>query len=275
VKTPWDRGVAVSVKRQRKWLADFGGYRHQVTPPHIDSWLKQFHKKDRDVAARVLDSVDFVGFTKISRLYKELLNAIPGWHFQASKRQGKWRFVPFSDSAGESGDSMLHLFRLANGLDRKEFNELFIHRSDLLRSDLASEDTVVFVDDFSGSGDTVCGSWKLAFQELLHMQPRTYIVLLGATQKACKRIGTETDLTPVTGFRLSNKHNIFDSTCGHFNNNEKEIILKYCKIADPKEPQGYKAGGLVVVFAHRCPNNTIPILHEESNKWSALFRRAD
>lgn len=33
--------------------------------------------------------------------------------------------------------------------------------------------------------------------------------------------------------------------------------------------------GFVIVFAHTCPNNSIPILHVSHTKWQGLFRRYD
>ena len=48
-----------------------------------------------------------------------------------AKRKGRWRFAAMSGSAGESGDAMLYQFRIANGLDARGFNELFVSRSDL------------------------------------------------------------------------------------------------------------------------------------------------
>ena len=68
-----------------------------------------------------------------------------------------------SRSAGESGDAMLYQFRLANGLDGRGFNELFVSRSDLFRlpmlpegdpNRLGEDDVVVLLDDFSGTGKT-------------------------------------------------------------------------------------------------------------------------
>jgi len=40
-----------------------------------------------------------------------------------------------------------------------------------------------------------------------------------------------------------------------------------------ENPMGFGDCGLVVVFQHRPPNNTIPILHEDHSKWTGLFPR--
>lgn len=275
MKQPLKRGELITPARLKRWVDDFGSYRHQVTDLKVQSWLDQFQSDHKDVAARLLDSVDFVGFTQISKLFRDILGAIPGWHIDPTKRKGKWRFVAYSGSAGESGDTMLHLFRLANNLDRKAFNDLFITRSDLVRANLTADDTVVFVDDFSGSGKTVCDGWKDSFQELLHTQPRAILILLGVCKHALNRIKEETELLPVYGFRLNEKDDIFHTACTHFTHDEKKLILKYCEKANKGTPRGFGECGLVLVFAHRCPNNTLPIFHETNGNWFGLFIRHD
>ena len=257
------------------WMADFGGYRHQVTEAKIERWLEQFDEPHQDLAARILDGIDFIGRTQMSNLFRDVLGAIPGWHDNPNQRKGRWCFVAYSGSAGESGDSMLHSFRIATGLDGRRHNEMFIHRSDLVIKRLTPDDTVILIDDFSGTGQQACNSWHEIFQELLPEEPKTYLLLLGAARKAIERIKEETELRPIWGFELTEKDNIFHTKCRHFSKTEKNILSTYCRKADSRNPRGYGNCGFVVVFAHRCPNNTIPIIHASHDRWSGLFPRHD
>ena len=275
MRRPLKRGEAVSQARMKSWMADFGGYRHQVTETKIERWLDQFNEPHQDIAARILDSIDFIGRTQISNLFRDVLGAIPGWHNDPNRRKGRWRFVAYSGSAGESGDSMLHSFRIATRLDRKQHDEMFIHRRDLLIERLTPDDTVILIDDFSGTGKQVCNSWREIFQELLPAEPNIYLLLIGAAKKAIERIKEETELRPICGFELTEKDNIFHTKCRYFTKQEKEILLTYCGKADSKNPRGYGKCGFVVVFAHRCPNNTIPVIHTNHKKWIGLFPRHD
>ena len=275
MRRPLKRGEPLSHIRMESWMADFGGYRHQVTDAKIERWLGQFGKSHQDIAARILDSIDFIGRSQISSLFRDVLGSIPGWHDNPDRRKGRWYFVAYSGSAGESGDSMLHSFRLATRLDRREHNGMFIHRSDLLMERLTPDDTVILIDDFSGTGQQACNSWHEIFQELLPAEPRTYLLLLGAAKKAIERIKEETELRPIWGFELTEKDNIFHTKCRHFTKKEKNILLTYCQKADSKNPRGYGNCGFVVVFAHRCPNNTIPVIHANHEKWIGLFPRHD
>src|SRR5438309_2160657 len=142
---PLDRGCEISTHRFRRWLARFAGYRNPVTQHLIELWLDQFSVQDQDLAARLLDSVLFVDHQHIHNCFRQLLGSLDGWHMSASKRAGRWFFVPFSGSVGESGDSMVHAFRMATSMTKRKFDSLFIHRSELIANNPLAKDTVVLI----------------------------------------------------------------------------------------------------------------------------------
>ncbi len=274
MKSPLPVGTPINMRRYKRWLSDFTSYRHQITEERLQRWIDQFSVKDRDLAARVLDCVDFINHEQMSAGFRMLLSGIDGWSPDATVRRGTWRFVAYSSSAGESGDEMLHKFRVANNLASKKFNELFIYKSDLMRAKLGLKDTVVFVDDFSGTGKQICESW-LELQELLPGEPRAFLFLVAASEKAIKRVNNETGISCIPHFTMKDRDNIFSERCSFFNSSDRDNLLKYCLKADKKQPKGFGDCGYVVVFSHSCPNNTIPVLHASHGKWEGLFRRYD
>jgi len=275
MKRPLERGAEISLLRIESWIDTFGSYRHQVTEGRVERWLRQFQERDVDLAARLLDAVDFVGHMQMSQLFQQMLGAIPGWHRNPARRAGRWRFVPYAASSGESGDAMVHSFRLANNLDGNVHNDLFVRPRDLLSERLTARDTVILIDDFSGTGQQICDVWERSFQELLPAEPRTFVMLLGASTEARRRIVAETRLRPVLGFQLTERDKIFSDACPHFSREEKERLLNYCRRASRQNPAGFGHSGFVVVFAHRCPNNSVPVLHRTHGDWAALFPRHD
>jgi hypothetical protein len=110
---PLDRGSEIGAKRYKKWLAHFASYHSPVTQQLIELWLQQFSNGDKDLAARILDSVLFINHQHINACFKQLVNSLDGWHPNQAKRKGRWFFVPFSGSVGESGDTMVHAFPCA------------------------------------------------------------------------------------------------------------------------------------------------------------------
>lgn len=268
------RGAAIDGNRFNRWLSTFSGYRNPVTRGMIELWLDQFSLEDRDTAARLLDAILFIGNQNIHTSFRELVNGLDGWSKSKPKRSGRWYFVPFSGSAGESGDSMVHTLRMALSMTKREYSELFVYRSDLVAKRLGPDDTVVLVDDFSGTGNQACESWGI-FQELLTGKPRTLLLLVAATETALKKISAQTEMEPLCATTLTRRDDLFDTRCTHFSNAEKSKILEYCKRANPQKPKGYGDAGLLVVLAHRTPNNTLPILHYASARWQGLFPRND
>jgi len=268
-----DRGARIDANRFARWEAVFAGYRNPVTRGMIELWIEQFANRDSDLAARTLDAITFVTNQHISTVFRDLLQSLEGWDKQEDQRRGRWFFVPFSGSAGESGDTMTHAFRIATGMTRNKYNKLSVHRSDLVNSSPGPDDTVVLLDDFSGTGTQACNAWKEIFEELLTEGPRVVLMLITATQHALRRINRETELEAVCGSTLTAGDNIFDPACRHFTDEEKATLLRYCRGANAQHPQGWGESGLVIVFAHRCPNNSIPILHANHQAWRGLFPR--
>jgi hypothetical protein len=273
IESPQPRGTSIDAQRRRRWTHNFSTYRYQVSEQSVRDWIEQFANDHRDVAARLLDVVDFYSIDRISGAFRAALAALPGWDRREQQRTGKWRFAGLSRSAGESADAMMHRFRVANGLDGKNFNHLFIHPSQILLEKLGTDDTLVLIDDFVGTGDSVCSAWKESFAELVPGIGKVYLVVVAAIVRGRVRVGEETSITCVPGQELTNADNFFAAQCDAFTNAEKEAIFKYCQKAHKKEPKGYKDCGLVVIFQHRCPNNTLPIFYVENNRWTGLFPR--
>ena len=272
---PLESGSAIDATRYKAWLARFAGYRSPVTQQLIELWLDQFSDGDKDLAARLLDAVVFVDYGHIHTCFRQMLQSFEGWNKAKSKRTGRWFFVPFSTSSGESADSIVYAFRMATGMNNKSYNDLFIYRSELLIHNPGPSDTVVLIDDFSGTGQQACDAWQDFFEELLPSGPRVILLLVAATTTALENIAENTALEPVCCETLDVSENIFGAACKHFSSAEKATLLQYCELADKKNPKGFRDSGLVVVLAHRCPNNVIPVLHAHHKVWQGLFPRHD
>ncbi|MGA2205172.1 MAG: hypothetical protein ABSG10_00425 [Terracidiphilus sp.] len=287
MRRPSPPGTAIDARRYRRWIERFGSYREGIINVTIESWLDQFAKRDRDLAARVLDSVDFYGQSQIHAAYRQTLAALVphGWHNNPAKRRGKWIFAAMSRSAGESGDAMLYQFRLANRLDGRNFNELFVSLSDLFRlpmlpegdpGRLGADDVVVLLDDFSGTGKQVCDAWNdpvTSFGPLLAGVGKVYLILVAASSAARRKIAADTSISTMPAHELRDSDNVFSDQCRHFTIADKARLLHYGRIANASKPRGFGDCGFVVVFQHRPPNNSLPILWASHERWAGIFPR--
>jgi hypothetical protein len=273
MRAPSPLGTPIDGARYAGWMTSFAGYRVAVTQQVIEDWLDQFRPEDRDLAARVLDAVTFLRQQDIEDAYRFAFNQLPGWNILPASRAGRWRILPFSDSAGTSGDSMLHAARTALGMSGRAYNELFIHRSDTYRAGLGRGDNLVFVDDFTGTGDQLCNAWQTGLSELVPDGVVAYFVVAVCGPMAMRRISTETQLNVIAKSALTQSDDIFATACTHFSVADKARILSYCRKAKKRQPMGYGNCGFLIVFCHKAPNNTIPILHASSRSWTPIFPR--
>lgn len=143
---------------------------------------------------------------------------------------------------------------------------------------LGEDDVVVLLDDFSGTGKQVCDAWNdpvTSFGPLLAGVGKVYLILVAASRTARQRISDETSISPMPAHELHDSDNVFSDKCKHFTDADRARLLHYGRIASGANPKGFGDCGFVVVFQHRPPNNSIPILWADHSKWAGLFPRHD
>lgn len=274
MRTPKPRNAPIDEARFRDWETSFAGYNPRtVTDRRLRSWINQFKSSDRDLAARVLDCVEFYSGEYVGEAYRRALKALPGWHVKQAEREGTWRFVEMSQSAGESGGVMLHRFRVANQLDGRKHDRLFISPSELAAERPSAEHTIVFLDDVVGTGTQVCDGWEDGLGELAAGAGKMYLLVVAAWDKGRDIVHEKTELDVRASNLLTDRFNFFSSSCPYFTATEREALLGYCEQASKMFPKGKGECGLGIVFFHRCPNVSIPVLHHNHGGWKGLFPR--
>jgi hypothetical protein len=271
MKSPKRRGGAIDDARFSEWDLNFRNYRKPPDRAAITEWLDRFATSDRDTAARILDAVEVFSEAQIQAGYKASLAKVPGWHSSAREREGRWFFVGFG-SAGESGLAMARVFREANKLTAEKFNYMFCSAAELPSKKITARDTIVLIDDFSGSGRQICNVWP-TIGELIAAEARCFLLLTAATKTALEKIKACSPLRVIPSKTLGDEEDVFSKACGHFTLAEKASLLTYCVKADKNNPKGFGSCGLLCVLSHKTPNNSIPILHVNKKAWKGLFPR--
>jgi hypothetical protein len=266
------RGAPINAARMAQWMKRFRYYRHPPDVDAIESWLGSFKAGSKDIAARILDCVEVISEKQIQVGYKNSLNRIAGWAPTKKERDGNWHFAGFGH-AGESGQAMVRTFREANKLNDSRHDDLFCTVADIPSKRLTAADTIVFIDDFSGSGRQVCDKWNKNGIGILVADAQAHIILTAATDEAIEKIQDETTLTVHAHHHLHRNDNFFSERCERFTQAEKNAILHYCKIADAQNPRGFNDSGLLYILQHKTPNNSLPILHANHGRWTGLFPR--
>ncbi len=257
--------------REQGWLDRFRYYRDPPDMAAIANWISLFEGDDEELARKVLDHVVVVSEREIQQGYSAALAALPGWTERQPEDAGRWRFVGFGRT-GESGPAMVRIFREANDLALARFDHLFCDLSDLPSLKLTALDTVVFIDDFSGTGRQVCKRWPI-ISELVASEATCHLILSAVTDTAARAITERTQLNLHASIYLNEDANVLAPSCSVFDADEKGALIKYGEKADTKWPEGYGKSGLLFVLSHKTPNNSLPILHVNEPHWRGLFPR--
>jgi hypothetical protein len=261
----------IAQSRVNSWVRHFSAYRHPPGSGEIRRWLQYFGDRDEPLAESVLNRVRLISERSIQLGYRRSLARLSGWNPNMRDRRGRWFFAGYG-SAGERGQAMLRIFREANSLGSQRYQYLFVSSRELPSLQLSAEDTVVFIDDFAGTGTQIVRSWPVT-KELLGSEARAFLVLCAITQGAMRRISSETGLRVISPVILQDDHNVFDNSCNSFTASEKARLLDYCTRADSRQPKGFGDCGLLLVLGHRTPNNSLPILHVNKSRWRGVFPR--
>ena len=254
-----------------QWVERFSAYRQQPTKKALLTWLERFAPADLSVAHKLLDAVIVVSELEIHQGYKDALSNLDGWSKLANERKGRWYFVGVG-SAGESGPAMLRMFREANGLCNDKWQSYFVTARELPKLALSARDHVVFVDDFAGTGTQMVDYWPL-MEELVASEAKCYLFLTAVTRQAAEAIAAKTSLDLRAGRKLDASANVFAEEAGLFTAEEKQALDEYGKIAWRDHPRGFGECGLTLILSHKTPNNTLPILHANHDRWLGPFPR--
>jgi AcrR family transcriptional regulator len=254
------------------WYDRFRFYRHAPSREDILEWVRQFQSEHYQLAKKILDHVILIRDLDIHQGYRDALQAIPGWSRNDAQRQGEWAFVGLGGQA-ESGPAMLHMFREANNLTSDRYQSMFVSPAELPGLRLTALDTVIFVDDFAGTGDQFIKRWD-QYQELIASEARTYLFLAAATARAMARFSALDDIDVRAHQVLGPDANVLSPDNAQFHGQEKETIIQYCERADPRSPRGWGECGLLLVISRKTPNNSLPILHVDvRRRWKGIFPR--
>lgn len=272
-----DRFFQQNRNRIERLSRKFGSYATGVDKTDIQHYLAQFHPEHMPIALKMLEHVDYYNCARQVSLVEELARLIKGL---TNNELRDVLFCPINSYSGTRADVIQNILKHKLEITTSRgynFNEKFIRMADL--ADLVESTdpkTVVFVDDFIGSGNTMINAWG-TLQPYENTNHKYFLGVLVAYDDGMSRLKQETfghfDILAVT--KLPNSARIFHEKNTTFTNDEKGILKGYCEMVESKEDQqyGYKNTQSLAVFQERAPNNAIPILHRAVEGWTPLFRR--
>jgi len=248
-------------------VSEYGDH-SRLTRAKVIRWLKQVSQRSRPLAAKVLQSIDYYADSNIHSMARQLAEATYAEYSEVKK--GRIYFVPIG-GVGSGAQQVARHLRSVRSVPKA----CVIDPLKLYQKPSEEIEVIVAFDDFSGTGQTIREWWDNNESIILPKQAELVVGLLVLSQKARPSLEGITEQIMVVDELLA-EGNVFDQDCTRFSQPEKRALLTLCKKTGctPEYVKGRGECGLLVVFKHGCPNNSLPILwHEKDGIWDALFQR--
>lgn len=282
----------------REYFSDIGVWPEWQTEVDPDGWLQNFKSSaDKRLATHLLESFLVISTKQCHAMVQSAfhsLSATQGDIFVTTGEQYRKDWDAFRSSVivsfparrrdpGGSG----HLFvREFKTLVPDPTNQLL--ESESAVHEIAGRDeptTIVFVDDFSGSGNQFMGSWAEKFKDRsgvgtsfidLHKSgkiERAFFIPAVATWRAkqqINRFAPEVDVRPA--HILPPRYSAFEPSTSLVPAGKRpaldSMLRRYAKDAgySEKARYGYEDCGLAVSFQHKTPDNSLPIFNGGPNR---------
>lgn len=238
----------------------------------INDWLNQFqNNRDKAIAISIFEKIQYYDASTVMDLCR--LSYIQ-WAIKNKTTYESVMFIPLG-SAGKSGQMIGYLFRTANNIPVSHMcSEL-----DAESRDLTKVTHIIFLDDFSGTGDQFlknkCVQTMLANISKMKLNtPKLTFISLVITKDAKEKIETATQIEVISQqIRWKSRYSEDELELierygrGLFINKGKDLLWGWGSIAES------------IVFYHNVPNNTLPIIWSSEyspvtkKKWIPLFPR--
>jgi len=248
---------------------DFSDH-EKMTSARVLRWFRQFAVDDYAVASRVLESVDYYGASRIRGMTKQLVEIVLQVVMPA--RSECVYFVPVG---GVYRGSRIGARALSEVKRQSRASWRICSMAEVERLEASEVQTIVFVDDFSGTGETLVQWWREIEPLVLPRESTVIVALLVMNERARDEILRFADEVVCVN-ELDASCNALSPESKCFCQTEQETLHRLCAAtgATPKYVKGRGECGLLVAFRHGCPNNSLPVLWWwESDEWTPLFQR--
>lgn len=271
-----------------------------VSEIKVKVWLQQFGDPENQVLAfkllQRLKSKGYFSNTSLHNHFKDIHTRIVASQHAG---QGDWApeirrrkivsnlFVTSFDDPGKSGSSLLYTYRNANQIIKPLVGGMDAAANLVIKA--KNPVVVVFVDDFIGTGGSCIEGFGKFLEKLegenISNDHAFYVAALAATGEGIENVSLRTDerLMVIEARQFGSADRAFSPDAEIFaNEDEVQRCRRLCenigRELEPKHPLGYEDSQSLIVFPHRCPNNTLPIFYKSGQKyngteWEPLFPR--
>lgn len=262
------------------------------SPQHSD-WLSNFPSGDKDLAAALLNSFQYLNEAMCRRLFIAAFAMLAQHETRDTRDHASARdaWADFCQSlfvahvpgetprSTDSGYAYARLARQVLGIDERTI----ISPNDALQHSLTGR-PLIFVDDFLGSGEQFLTMWRngtalaLSFAQVssgIRLGKVFYCPLI-ATKHGADRVRNECGVTVLAGHELDPGYNILDpeSRCwpAQYRHQGQELVRRLAKERG-FDPCGFHGFSLALAFHNSVPDATAPLFRYAGPSWTPLIQR--
>ena len=242
------------------------GDHEDMSGGRIVRWLEQFDDADLPLAVQIIRAIHYFNGINIRTMTRQLFHI----SVEELNRRGLSRaaFVAVGSLGAGSGTVARVLRDAIRGTTHRMLSML-----DVARLQRGAVDAIIFIDDFSGTGETLEKWWETVEPIVRPTNAEVFVGLLVVNGRAYERIQAFAEVLAVE--ELTANANMLAPESSRFSEEEKPRVFEYCQRTGCGEK--YEAGwgqcGLLIAFKHGCPNNSLPILWFNDGNWRSLFNR--
>jgi class 3 adenylate cyclase len=260
--------MAADLARSAQWA--------KAREKDIVRWLENFKPEHRELALQLLRGVRVCSASDYHQWCRALHSYLP---LEIRQNAANTRYVGLG-LPSESGSLVSFYYRAANGIAVEQFVDLnqAVDSAFLTTHDVQ---TLIFLDDFIGSGNQAIEFWQslsLRLGEITDAINFFYSAFIGY-RDGKENIEDNTKFKVNVVRQLDESDKAFGVGSKVFVEYAREIakgiFREYGGRLFPRHPLGYRDGQLLITFEHNTPNNTLPVLWSEEDNWFPLFTRYD
>lgn len=240
-----------------------------ISQDKIESWLSNFeNKNDRITALKLLDKLTYIQNKDMKIFIKASYNKL-----LANINKDNLNDCDIS-SIGEITSGSTHFlkpFQEENSISSRLFRT--VEELNLLSKDNKLKETLIFIDDFVGSGNTFI-KWYNRNIDLLNKFKTIFYVCFTAFQNGLDKIQEETKVQVICAYLIEESQQVIDGTLFHDEETKiiKDLVEKYSSRIGTDYIFGYDNCQLLLSFEDNIPNNSLGLLWWQKN-WIPLLER--
>ena len=239
-----------------------------VNRTKIELWIQNFRDEHKELALKLLNNVDYFDTARIYTACRDIFTQLKTLK---GEDLSNVYFCNFGNPAN-SGQHILSIFAMANGLTGRANTPKFKQISELNELLLKPDITILFLDDFIGTGNQALNYWS-GIASLVSSNAEIFLGAICAFEEGIVNIQNNTEMKVLCHKRLNNTHKLLSTENNIFTSAEKVILQSYCNSTGAHLPQGYGNCQAIVVLSYRTPNNTVSILTVQTDTWRGIFPR--